>query len=37
MWANILNFDRATYISLMQNESYQQNPEKRNGEDEIQY
>ena len=39
MWAIILNFDRAAHVSLIQNESYQQSPEKmkNNGEHERQY
>ena len=39
MWANILNFDQATHVSLNYNESYQQSPEKtkNNGENERQY
>ena len=39
MWPIILNFDRATHVSLIQNESYQQSPEKtkNNGEHERQY
>ena len=39
MWPIILNFDRATHVSLIQNESYQQSPEKtkKNGENERQY
>ena len=28
MWAIILNFHRATHVSLIQNESYQQSLEK---------
>ena len=39
MWADILNFNRATHVSLIQNESYQQSPEKMkimvNGRDSI--
>ena len=36
MWAIILNFDGAAHVSLIQNESYQQSPEKtkNNGEHE---
>ena len=39
MWAIIINFDRATHASLIQNESYQLSPEKKknNGEHERQY
>ena len=39
MWAVCFNFYRATYVSLNQNESYQQSPEKmgNNGEHERQY
>ena len=39
MWAIILNFDRGTHVSLIQNESYQQSPEKTKtrGEHERQY
>ena len=36
MWAIILNFHGATHLSLIQNQSYRQNPEKtkNNGEHE---
>ena len=36
MWPHALNFDRTTHISLIQNETYQQSPEKtkNNGEHE---
>ena len=36
MWAIILNFHRATHVSLIQNSNYQQSPEKtkNNGEHE---
>ena len=36
MWAIILNFHRATHVSLIQNESYRQTPEetKNKGEHE---
>ena len=36
MWAIIWNFDQATHLSLIQNESYQLSPEKtkNNGEHE---
>ena len=36
MWAIILNFHQATNVSLIQNENYQQSPEKteNNGEHE---
>ena len=39
MWPINLNFDRATHLPFIQNESYQQNPEKikNNGEHERQY
>ena len=39
MWVIIWNIDRATYISLIQNESYELSPEKmkNNGEHERQY
>ena len=39
MWADILNFNRANHVSLIQNESYQQSPEKmkNNGERKRQY
>ena len=39
MWAIILNFHQATHVSFLQNESYQQSPEKtkNNGEHERQY
>ena len=39
MWPSILNFDRATHVSLIQNESYHQIPEKteNNCEHEKQY
>ena len=37
MWAIIVNFDRATHVFLIQNESFQQSPEKSNGANEIQY
>ena len=39
MWVNVLNFDRATHVSLIQNESDQQSSEKmkNNGERERQY
>ena len=39
MWTNILNFDPATHVSLIQNESYQHGLEKtkNNGEHERQY
>ena len=39
MWAIILNFDRATHAFHIQNESYQQIPEKtkNNGDHERQY
>ena len=39
MWASILDFYRATQVSLIQNESYQQSPEKmkNNGEHKRQY
>ena len=36
MWGIILDFHRATHVSLIQNESYQESPEKtkNNGEHE---
>ena len=34
MWAIILNFHRSTHLSLIQNESYQESPEKTNNNDE---
>ena len=39
VWPIILNFDQATHVYLIQNESYQQSPEKtkNNGEHERQY
>ena len=39
MWAIILIFHRATHVSLIQNESYQQSSEKAksNGKHERQY
>ena len=39
MWAIILNFHRATHVSLIQNEGYQQSPEKtkNNGKHKRQY
>ena len=39
MWPIILNFDQATHVYLIQNESYQQSPEKtkNNGEHKRQY
>ena len=39
IWAIILNFDRATHASLIQNDSYQQSHEKtkNNGEHKRQY
>ena len=39
MWVNVLNFDRATHVSLIQNESDQQSSEKmkNNGEHDGQY
>ena len=39
MWAIILNFYRATHVSLIQNESYQQSLEKmkNKGEHKRQY
>ena len=39
MWVIILNFERATHVSLIQNESYQRSPKKtkNNGEHERQY
>ena len=39
MWVIILNFDRATHVSLIQNDSYQQSPgkTKNNGKHERQY
>ena len=39
MWVIILNFERATHVSLIQNESYQRSPEKtkNSGEHERQY
>ena len=38
MWSIILNFDQATDVCLIQNESYQQSPKKtkNNGEHERQ-
>ena len=37
MWAFILKFHQAAHVSLIQNESYQQSPEKtkNNGEHEM--
>ena len=37
MWTIILDFHRATHVSLIQNESYQQSPEKMKNNGEHEY